>query len=479
MTQVYSIHSGNPHICIFIQSCSDTLNVEDHKEMAVDASQYFQNIGPQYAPMMRLFLGLMVTVTAAYDASFHVKKPIFKRGVFFASNVFYFLNHSAAGKRASEYMTHIDADTQKVLWSLPDKALFRRASLFVYPHIEVSGNFQVTFEKDEDQVDENIVKSKYIKTLHEGIPSTVQNVSVRIIKSQPLKSKYSDTVKMDYPVMTKFLSMIHHVTPHEHRKDHELHPGFMFHVHGGGFMALTSFSHEPYLRQWVTHTNLRILSVDYTRTPDQHFPVQLEECYQAYKWILKNGSQDLGLHLEKSKIIFVGDSAGGNIVSALLMRIIEEDKLRRPDALVLAYPAMYLEFSPSPARIMSTLDPLLNTSILKMCGDEYISKEEELNDPSHDAKHNPYISPAVIPDDTLKQFPPTLISTGALDPLFDDAWYFAKRLEQANGENGVSMHVYDTLGHGYLNLVTLIPEARVASERISDWVRDNVLLNEQ
>ena len=41
------------------------------------------------------------------------------------------------------------------------------------------------------------------------------------------------------------------------------------------------------------------------------------------------------------KIIIVGDSAGGNLVSALLNLLIEWD-LRQPDGIVMVYPALNL-----------------------------------------------------------------------------------------------------------------------------------------
>ena len=45
-----------------------------------------------------------------------------------------------------------------------------------------------------------------------------------------------------------------------------------FHMHGGGFIAQTSKSHQSYLRQWSRNLNMPIFSVDYSLAPQAPFP---------------------------------------------------------------------------------------------------------------------------------------------------------------------------------------------------------------
>jgi hormone-sensitive lipase len=115
-----------------------------------------------------------------------------------------------------------------------------------------------------------------------------------------------------------------------------------------------------------------------------------------------------------------------------------------PDALALSYPATYIYTSPSPARMVSLIDPLVNFSFLTMCGANY-------TDTYHDQKRDPFISPCVAPDEMLAKFPPTYINVGALDPLFDDGVYMARRIAKNNGGK-VKLEVIDGMGHGYLNV---------------------------
>lgn len=65
-------------------------------------------------------------------------------------------------------------------------------------------------------------------------------------------------------------------------------PALLVHFHGGGFVAQTSRSHEPYLRGWARELGAPILSVDYALAPEAPFPRALEECFYAYCWALRN-----------------------------------------------------------------------------------------------------------------------------------------------------------------------------------------------
>lgn len=246
------------------------------------------------------------------------------------------------------------------------------------------------------------------------------------------------------------------------KKDKSMDGCIIFHMHGGGFVSMSSFSHECYLRKWASIIGVPIVSIDYRKAPEYQFPVPFEECFLAYKWLLRTAPIFLNTPLRR--IIVAGDSAGGNLSLSLTMRCIEEG-IQKPDAIILSYPATYLNSAPSPARLCSLIDPMVNYSFLKMCSDSYIKK----GDFGQDGSNNPFISPSLAPNEILKHFPPTYINVGTLDPLLDDAVHIAKRINKNNGGK-VYLDVYDGLGHGYLNLVDFVPEADKASKRLCNWI---------
>ncbi|KAL0478873.1 hypothetical protein AKO1_000407 [Acrasis kona] len=250
-------------------------------------------------------------------------------------------------------------------------------------------------------------------------------------------------------------------TPDGNQVDQKAPRNLIFHIHGGGFIAMSSFAHEGYLRRWAIECDMSVVSVDYSKAPESRFPVALEECYSVYLWTIQNAKRILGAPL--GKVILAGDSAGGNLSLALVLKCMKE-KTKLPHALALSYPCTYVYAAPSPARVNSFVDPLVNFSFLSMCAANYTDAT------IHDQKRDPFISPCMAPDHMLKLFPPCYIGVGALDPLFDDACYMARRISANNGEK-VKLEVVDGMGHGYLNLVDFVPEAKDASDRLCDWIR--------
>ncbi|KAH3825889.1 hypothetical protein DPMN_127773 [Dreissena polymorpha] len=117
---------------------------------------------------------------------------------------------------------------------------------------------------------------------------------------------------------------------------------------------------QDYLRVWARELEMPILSVDYSLAPEQPFPRALEETFYAYAWALKY-PEKLGWTGER--ICFAGDSAGGNLVLTTALRAVSF-QIRVPDGIMAAYPTTMVQYEPSPARLMSMIDPLLPVGIL-------------------------------------------------------------------------------------------------------------------
>lgn len=326
---------------------SDSIDIHEYEQFkTLNASDYFEEIGQQFAPMMRLFLGLMVSVTASHNASLGYH-PLFRRGIFYASNLYYLLNAREAAQKTNEFMATLTTSAGKDLWTMPDTNKFVRTLSFLsMPDIEISATFSIPFHvdpttslqtqqqlKEQDQhVSEHLKKkpvdatepnaemigestldevdyyNNQIVKLIASSENVKKEIQIRIISANPLpESEKSNELKRDYPSLTT----IRHTFSNTRKQIKDLltwtssnkqnRPGFIFHVHGGGFIALSSFAHECYLRPWAIETQLPIFSVDYSKTPDYHYPVQLEECYQAYQWILENG-QALGIDTQKNRL---------------------------------------------------------------------------------------------------------------------------------------------------------------------------------
>lgn len=154
----------------------------------------------------------------------------------------------------------------------------------------------------------------------------------------------------------------------------EPYDSIVIHVHGGGFVALSSLMSEPYTRRWARETKLPIFSINYRLAPDYPFPSALEDVYHSYLFIINQIHKHSNIRFKK--VILTGDSAGGNLVAALTGLLMKNNK-PVPDALLLAYPALDLRFIFSQSRIHSFNDPLLFSTLLMSVRQAYLKEESD------------------------------------------------------------------------------------------------------
>ena len=78
---------------------------------------------------------------------------------------------------------------------------------------------------------------------------------------------------------------------------------------------MDSCTHQNYTRQWTNDLGILVFSVDYRLAPKYPYPDAVNDCFQAYYWILNEAKYQLGI--EPKQIVLVGDSAGGHLVAAV------------------------------------------------------------------------------------------------------------------------------------------------------------------
>jgi hormone-sensitive lipase len=215
----------------------------------------------------------------------------------------------------------------------------------------------------------------------------------------------------------------------------------ILHFHGGGFISMSSASHQNYTRRWAMDTDTPVLSVDYRLSPESKYPDGLDDCWQAYVWVVRYAKKYLGI--APDKVVLAGDSAGANFALGVTLRCIQTGTML-PSGLLLTYPCVNLDmhdFSPSLSKCLE--DPLVPYSFLKLCLQCYLR-------PTDDPKTDPYLSPILIPFPVLSQFPPVRIMVGSEDPLKDHSWKLADRLLEAGVQ--VKLALFEGMGHGALNM---------------------------
>lgn len=123
-------------------------------------------------------------------------------------------------------------------------------------------------------------------------------------------------------------------------------------IPGGGFVAMDPRCNDDKLLAWAGKTGLPVLSLDYKKAPEYPYPFALNECFDVYATIIKSKGRCIGMSgRETPKIVVTGDSAGGNLATAMTLMIIEtatskrrpgqtQEQLPTPSGLLLFYPAL-------------------------------------------------------------------------------------------------------------------------------------------
>ncbi|KAM7263940.1 hypothetical protein ACFE04_001623 [Oxalis oulophora] len=98
--------------------------------------------------------------------------------------------------------------------------------------------------------------------------------------------------------------------------------------HGGGFLVETASSptYHNYLNKLVSEANVIAVSVDYRRAPEDPIPAAYDDSWAALKWIASSNDEWLTSYVDFDKVFLAGDSAGGNIVYNMGMRLGREEE---------------------------------------------------------------------------------------------------------------------------------------------------------
>jgi acetyl esterase len=63
----------------------------------------------------------------------------------------------------------------------------------------------------------------------------------------------------------------------------------VMYFHGGGWVLGGFDTHERLIREIANKANVAVVFVNYSPSPEAKYPVAIEECYAATKWVAQNG----------------------------------------------------------------------------------------------------------------------------------------------------------------------------------------------
>jgi acetyl esterase len=232
----------------------------------------------------------------------------------------------------------------------------------------------------------------------------------------------------------------------------------LVYLHGGGWVAGSVATHDPFCRLLSEAAGVIIASVEYRLAPEHRHPAALEDALAAVHWAAKNAAQWGG---DAARLALGGDSAGGYLAAVAANRLHATTGAPSLRALLLLYPATD---HPSANHLSYTENATgygLEANLMRWMWEQY--------------------APGISPDDpdlsplrlqSLPPLPPALVATAEYDVLRDDGIAYAEKLGAA-GVGVTHLHAPD-MHHNFPvhpGTVARFSQSDAALTRIAGWLR--------
>jgi acetyl esterase len=218
----------------------------------------------------------------------------------------------------------------------------------------------------------------------------------------------------------------------------------LVHLHGGGHVVGDLDTCDTASRMVVRHGETAVLSVDYRMGPEDPFPAAFEDAQAAFEFAVSEAAR---FGVDPARIAVGGDSAGGNLATAVAQAAREGDR-PAPAFQWLLYPVLDMTRKSRSFELFGK-GLLLTEAVVDWFRAEYLGGGD-----AGDVR----ASPALAGD--LSGLAPAYVATGGFDPLRDEGEDYARRLRQAGVPTALQR--FDTLPHAFANLTAVAPAAREA-----------------
>jgi cation diffusion facilitator CzcD-associated flavoprotein CzcO/acetyl esterase/lipase len=227
------------------------------------------------------------------------------------------------------------------------------------------------------------------------------------------------------------------------------HP-ILAYFHGGGWVLGNATSDDPLCRDLCVRANAIVVSVDYRRAPEHHFPAAVDDGLAAVQWI---ADRTLSLGGQAGKLAVSGWGAGGGIAAVVcwLAR-----NAGGPDIVGQALLTPITDCDLTRRSYIDNADGYgLTAALMGWFLDHYADGAD---------RRDPRVSPLRAAD--LSGLPPAIVVTGEFDPLRDEGEAYVAALDAA----GVPVVHLPAHGHTHtsLTMVDLIISGAPVRARLAD-----------
>ena len=221
----------------------------------------------------------------------------------------------------------------------------------------------------------------------------------------------------------------------------------ILYAHGGGYTCGGLGYARILAAKLAVATGFSVVSFEYRLAPEHKYPAPLEDGMKIWNYLMDKG-------YSSDKVLLAGDSAGGNLVLCMTMKLIKEELLS-PKGLILFSPWTDMTATAKSYEKYKEKDPILTKEYIEGVRDAFIGEDADYADSKYSPLYGDFTS-----------FPPTLIMVGRNELLLDDSVQLQKKIKNAGGEAIIDIekdgwHVYQQMP---------LPIATRAMKRVADYV---------
>ena len=243
-------------------------------------------------------------------------------------------------------------------------------------------------------------------------------------------------IKITVPNRKSFMDM--HIYKPQQGTEEKL--PIIYYSHGGGYLFRGALYNSAKYQKLADDLKMAIVTEDYRISSEAAQPAQVEDAYAGLKYIHENAKT---YGLDGSKLIIMGDSAGGGLTAALAMYNRDHGKLPVKGQ-VLIYPMLDYRTggSEDTYKAVATGEFIWPHETNVFAWDKFRGKKKVAD---MNSKELSYYSPNFAKN--FKNLPPAIIYVGDMDLFVNEDIDYANKLIK----NGISteLHVVPGLTHAF------------------------------
>lgn len=223
-------------------------------------------------------------------------------------------------------------------------------------------------------------------------------------------------------------------------------------THGGGFAVGSASSHRKIAAHLAKAMGTTAFVLDYRRSPEHPFPAQIEDATAVYRALLDQG-------IAAKDIVTAGDSAGGNLAIASVLKL-KEDGVDLPGAVVAFSPWADMEHVGKTLDSNAETDALVSKEILQGMSAMFLGEGGDAN------RTNPLANPLY---GDFAGFPRLYLNSGTHETLQDNAEQLAERAKSAGVDT--TLNVAEGQQHVFPFMAGRAKIGDDEMTRVGDWYK--------